>query len=67
MVGGAVIIWACFAAMGPGKLAVVQTRMNSTLYQNILEINVRPSVQQLKLGRNWTMIPRTPANQHLNG
>lgn len=50
--GGGVIIWVCFAATVPVKLAVINIMMNSILYQNVLEINVRLSVQQLKLGHN---------------
>jgi len=48
--GGGMMIWACFAATGPGHLAVIKSSMNSSVYQSILESNVRPSVQQLKLG-----------------
>ncbi|MEE6515924.1 hypothetical protein FKM82_025084 [Ascaphus truei] len=52
---GGVMIWACFAATGPGNLAVIESTMNSSVYQSILESNVRPSVRQLKLGRNWVI------------
>jgi len=61
--GGGLMIWACSAATGPGHLAVIESTMNSSVYQSILESNVRPSVWQLKLGWNWvinrTMIPNT--------
>lgn len=53
------MIWACFTATGPGKLPVIEATMNSMLYQNVLETNVRPSVQQLGLW-NRRMIPSTP-------
>lgn len=52
-----------------GKCAYIKTMMKSTLNQNILKTNVRPSVQHLKLGRNsvtqYYIIPSTLAN--LNG
>jgi len=61
------MIWACSAATGPGHLAVIEFTMNSSVYQSILESNVRPSVWQLKLGWNWvinrTMIPNTNRKQ----
>ncbi|MEE6512677.1 hypothetical protein FKM82_019812 [Ascaphus truei] len=50
--GGVVMIWASFAATGPGNLAVIELTMNSSVYQSILESYVRPSVRQLKLGQN---------------
>ena len=53
--GGGVMIWACFAATGPGPLAVIESTMNASVYQSILKSNVRPSVQQPILGQNWVM------------
>ncbi|KAL0164294.1 hypothetical protein M9458_003174, partial [Cirrhinus mrigala] len=41
--GGSVMVWGCFAASGPGRLAVIDGTMNSTVYQKILKENVRPS------------------------
>ena len=62
--GGGLMIWACFAATGPGQ------QFNSSVYQSILESNVRPSDRQLKLGWNWvinrTMIPNTAADLQEN-
>ncbi|KAK3550665.1 hypothetical protein QTP70_002365 [Hemibagrus guttatus] len=49
--GGSVMVWGCFAASGPGRLAVVNGTMNSAVYQKILKENVRPSVCDLKLKR----------------
>ncbi|KAF7641127.1 hypothetical protein LDENG_00292770 [Lucifuga dentata] len=51
--GGSVMVWGCFAASGPGRLAVIDGTMNSALYQKILKENVRPSVRDLKLKRTW--------------
>ncbi len=47
--GGSVMVWGCFAASGPGRLAVINGTMNSAVYQKILKDNVRPSVRDLKL------------------
>ncbi|KAF7645946.1 hypothetical protein LDENG_00195770 [Lucifuga dentata] len=49
------MVWGCFAASGPGRLAVIDGTMNSALYQKILKENVRPSVRDLKLKRTWVM------------
>ena len=38
------MIWACFAVTGPGHLAVIESTMNSSVYQSIPESNVRPSL-----------------------
>ncbi|KAK3562119.1 hypothetical protein QTP86_030203 [Hemibagrus guttatus] len=46
--GGSVMVWGCFAASGPGRLAVINGTMNSAVYQKILKENVRPSVCDLK-------------------
>ncbi len=53
--GGSVMFWGCFAASGPGRLAIIDGTMNSALYQKILKDNVRPSVYDLKLKRTWVM------------
>uniref|UniRef100_A0A3B3DJG5 Transposase n=1 Tax=Oryzias melastigma TaxID=30732 RepID=A0A3B3DJG5_ORYME len=53
--GGSVMVWGCFAASGPGRLAVIDGSMNSTVYQKVLKENVRPSVHQLKLKRSWVL------------
>uniref|UniRef100_A0A3Q3J790 Tc1-like transposase DDE domain-containing protein n=1 Tax=Monopterus albus TaxID=43700 RepID=A0A3Q3J790_MONAL len=53
--GGSVMVWGCFAAAGPGQLTIIESTMNSTVYQKVLEEHVRPSVRKLKLKRNWTM------------
>ncbi|KAK3550047.1 hypothetical protein QTP86_019146 [Hemibagrus guttatus] len=50
-----VMVWGCFAASGPGRLAVINGTMNSAVYQKILKENVRPSVSDLKLKRTWVL------------
>jgi len=47
------MVWGCFAASGPGRLAIIDGTMNSALYWKILKENVRPSVCDLK--RTWVM------------
>ncbi len=53
--GGSVMVWGCFAASGPGRLAVINGTMNSAVYQKILKDNVWPSVRDLKLKRTWVL------------
>ncbi|KAK3531714.1 hypothetical protein QTP70_025948, partial [Hemibagrus guttatus] len=53
--GGSVMVWGCFAASGPGRLAVINGTMNSAVYQKILKENVQPSVCDLKLKRTWVL------------
>ncbi|KAK3569879.1 hypothetical protein QTP86_006755 [Hemibagrus guttatus] len=53
--GGSVMVWGCFAASGPGRLAVINGTMNSAVYQKILKENVWPSVCDLKLKRTWVL------------
>ncbi|KAF7645375.1 hypothetical protein LDENG_00205850 [Lucifuga dentata] len=50
--GGRIMVWACLAASGPGPLAIIDGTMNSQLYQQILQENVRKSVRELKLKTN---------------
>ena len=52
---GSVMVCGCFAASGPGQLALIEGTMNSALYQIILLENVRPTVCELKLKRSWVM------------
>ncbi|KAK3519838.1 hypothetical protein QTP70_006672 [Hemibagrus guttatus] len=53
--GGSVMVWGCFAASGPGRLAVINGTMNSAVYKKSLKENVRPSVCDLKLKRTWVL------------
>ncbi len=53
--GSSVMVWGCFTASGPGRLAIIDGTMNSALYQKILKENVRLSVCDLKLKRTWVM------------
>ncbi len=49
------VVGSCFAASGPGRLAVINGTMNSAVYQKILKDNVRPSVCDIKLKRTWVL------------
>ena len=50
--GGSIMVWGYFAASGPGQLAIIDGKMYSQFYQDILQENVSLSVRQLKLNRN---------------
>ena len=49
------MVWGCFAASGPGQLAIIDRKRSSQVYQDILLENVMLSVRQLKLNRSWVM------------
>lgn len=51
--GGNIMLWGCFSAQGTGRLHRIEGRMNATMYCNILEENLLPSVKELKMGRGW--------------
>ena len=53
--GGIVMVWGCFAAAGPERLAVVTGTMNSAGYQKTLKASVQPSVRDLKLKQTWVL------------
>jgi hypothetical protein len=53
--GGSIMVWSSFAASGPGQLAIIDGKMNSQVYQDILQENVRLPVRHLKLNRSWVM------------
>ena len=42
--GGGVMIWDCFVDTRPGNVVITESTLNSSVYQNILEANERPSV-----------------------
>ena len=49
------MVWGCFAASGPEQLAIIDGKMNSQVYRDILQENVKLFVRQLKLNRSWVM------------
>ena len=50
-----IMVWGCFAASGPGQLAIFKGKINFQVYHDIMQVNVRLSVRQLKLNRGWVM------------
>uniref|UniRef100_A0A8C5LM91 Transposase n=1 Tax=Leptobrachium leishanense TaxID=445787 RepID=A0A8C5LM91_9ANUR len=52
---GSIMVWGCLAASGSGRIVVIDGKINSRVYQDILQEHVRPSVHQLKLRRGWVM------------
>jgi hypothetical protein len=46
------MVWGCFAATGPEQLTIINRKINSQVYQDILQENVELSVRQLKLNRS---------------
>lgn len=44
--GGRVMNWICFVAKGLGNFPVIELTMNSSVFQSVLESNVRPSKTQ---------------------
>ena len=61
--GGGLVIWACFAATGPGHLAVIESIINSSVYQSILVSNLSDSQNLVEIQScKRTMIPNTAAN-----
>ncbi|KAK3524814.1 hypothetical protein QTP86_007598 [Hemibagrus guttatus] len=53
--GGSIMVWGCFAASGPGPLAIVEVKINSQVYQDIQKDNLKVAVRKLKLRRSWVM------------
>ena len=41
------MVWSCFAASEPGQLAIIDGKVNSQVYQDILQENVSLSVRQV--------------------
>lgn len=53
--GGSIMVWGCFAASGPGLLAISDGPKKSGLYQQILQGNVRVFSCELKPNHKWLM------------
>ena len=51
--GSSVMVWGCFMKKGVGKLYILDRTMDCFCYRQILEENLLPSVQQLRLGTNF--------------
>lgn len=51
--GGSVMVWGAMAASGVGRLVFIEGRMDQRQYKQILEGNLKASVDALGLGRRW--------------
>ena len=51
--GGGSVLWGCVAARGTENIVLVEGRMDSTKYSEIVEANGRRPVQTLKLKQGW--------------
>lgn len=51
--GGSIMIWSCFSRTGTGEIAVIEGRMDSIQYQQILKDFMIPSAHRL-IGRRFT-------------
>lgn len=49
------VVTVCFAASGPGRVAVIDETMNCARYQKIMKKNIWISAQALKLKGTWVM------------
>ncbi|CAM4746608.1 unnamed protein product [Rotaria magnacalcarata] len=49
--GGSVMIWVSFTRQGVGKLCLLDRIMDRFYYRDILEQNLLPSINHLKLGQ----------------
>ena len=50
------MLWGCFSSGGTGKLHVIEGKMNSSMYQEILQQNMLSSVKLLKLPPKHTAV-----------
>lgn len=49
------MVWGRFASSGPGHLVIIEGTINSKVYANIVQENVRAAVHDLKLEKRWVM------------
>ena len=49
--GGSITLWACVTVSGTGNISLVEGRMDSIKYQQIIGANITPSVKMLKMKR----------------
>ena len=51
--GGSIMIWGCFSAQGVGNMSVIDGTMNAESYKKILQENLLPLVEKLRLPHDW--------------
>lgn len=49
------MVWGCFSASVPGHLVIIEGTINSKVYENIFQQNVRAAVHDLKEKTHWVM------------
>lgn len=52
--GGSIMVWGCFTAHGVGDLHIIEGKMNSFMYRDILENKMLPSAKKFYGRRRWT-------------
>ena len=48
------MLWGCFSVAGTGKLVRIEGNINQAKYCEILDENLLPSAQDLRLGQRFT-------------
>ena len=51
--GSGLIIWGCLSVKDTDHILVIDGRMNTAAYQNILEVNLKIPVENLELFPDW--------------
>lgn len=51
--GGSMKLWGCFLAAGPGRVVIVEGKMNAAKHRELLEDNKFPSARELWLQRTF--------------
>ena len=52
--GGSLMLWGCFASNGVGEMEIIEEKMNTLKYKDILSRNLLRNAIILKLGRKFT-------------
>ena len=50
---GNIMIWGCFASIRTGRLEIIEEKVNSKIYRQILTKNLLDSKKDLKLKSGW--------------
>ena len=52
--GGSIILWGCFSAAGTVRLVRIEAKINGAKYREILDENLLPGTQDVRLGQRFT-------------